>query len=65
MRLLRGLNGAPRKTSMGPLEGPHKREKVKQFLTRDLRVHEVGPYLVATRSGKSALMGPLEGRMGS
>jgi hypothetical protein len=32
---------------MGPLEGPHKREKVKQYLTRDLRGHEVGPYLVA------------------
>jgi hypothetical protein len=61
MGLLMGLNGAPRRTSMGPLEGPHKREKVKQDLTRDLRGHEVGHYLVARRSGKSALMGPLEG----
>jgi hypothetical protein len=25
---------------MGFLEGPHKREKVKQYLTRDLRGHE-------------------------
>jgi hypothetical protein len=64
MGLLRGLNGAPRRTSMGPLEGPHKREKVKQYLTRDLRGHEMGPYLVARRSGKSALMGPLEGPIG-
>jgi hypothetical protein len=48
---------------MGPLEGPHKREKVKQYLTRELRGHEVGPYLVARRSGKNALMGPLEGPM--
>jgi hypothetical protein len=61
MGLLRGLNGAARRTSIGPLEGLHKREKVKQYLTRDLRGHEVGPYLVARRSGKSALMGPLEG----
>jgi hypothetical protein len=50
MGLLRGLNGAHRKTSMGPLEGPHKREKVKQYLTSDLRGHEVGPSLVARRS---------------
>jgi hypothetical protein len=50
---------------MGPLEGPHKREKVKQYLTRDLRGHEVGLYLVARSSGKSALMGPLEGPMGA
>jgi hypothetical protein len=49
---------------MGPLEGPHKREKVKQYLTRDLRGHEVEPYLVARRAGKSALMGPLEGPIG-
>jgi hypothetical protein len=42
---------------MGPLEGPHKREKVKQYLTRDLR----GPYLVARRAGKSALDGPIGG----
>jgi hypothetical protein len=46
---------------MGPLKGPNKREKVKQYLTRDLRGHEVGPYLVARRAGKSALMGALEG----
>jgi hypothetical protein len=39
-------------------------EKVKQYLTRDLRGHEVGPYLVARRSRKSALMGPLEGPIG-
>jgi hypothetical protein len=39
MGLLRGLNGAPKRTSMGPLEGPHKREKVKQYLTRELRGH--------------------------
>jgi hypothetical protein len=65
MGLLRGLNGTPRRTSLGPLEGPHKREKVKQYLTRDLREHEVGPYLIARRSGKSALMGPLEGPMGA
>jgi hypothetical protein len=45
---------------MGLLEGPHKREKVKQYLTKDLRGHEVGPYLVARRAGKSALMWPLE-----
>jgi hypothetical protein len=64
MGLLRGLNGAPRRTSMGPLEGPHKREEVKQYLTRDLSGHEVGPYLVARRSEKSALMGPLEGPNG-
>jgi hypothetical protein len=63
MGLLRCLNGAPR-TSIGPLEEPHEREKVKQYLTRDLRGHEVGPYLVARRSGKSALMGPLEGPIG-
>jgi hypothetical protein len=49
---------------MGTLEGPHKREKVKQYLTRDLREHEVGPYLVARRAGKSALMGPFEGPIG-
>jgi hypothetical protein len=49
---------------MGPLEGPHKSEKVKLYLTRDLRGHEVGPYLVARRAGKSALMGPLEGPIG-
>jgi hypothetical protein len=49
---------------MGPLEGLHKREKVKQYLTRDLRGHEVGPYLVARRARKSALMGPLEGPIG-
>jgi hypothetical protein len=48
----------------GPLEGPHKREKVKQYLTRDLRGHEVGPYLIARRAGKSALMGLLEGPIG-
>jgi hypothetical protein len=42
MGLLRRLNGAPR-TSMGRLEGPHKREKVKRYLTRDLRRHEVAP----------------------
>jgi hypothetical protein len=46
---------------MGPLEGPYKREKLKQYLTRDLREHEVGPYLVARRAGKSAAMRPLEG----
>jgi hypothetical protein len=62
--LLRGLNGAPRRTSIGPLEGPHKRETVKKYLTRDLRGYEVGPYLVAKRSGKSALMGTLEGPIG-
>jgi hypothetical protein len=50
---------------MGPLEGPHKREKVYQYLTRDLRGHEVGPYLVARRSGKSALMGPIGGLKGT
>jgi hypothetical protein len=49
---------------MGPQEGLHKREKVKQYLTRDLRGHEVGPYLIARKSGKSALMGPLEGPIG-
>jgi hypothetical protein len=49
---------------MGPLEGTHKREKVKQYLTRDLRGHEVGPYQVARRSGKSALMGSLEDPIG-
>jgi hypothetical protein len=49
---------------MGPLEGPHKMEKVKKYLTRDLRGHEAGPYLVARRAGKSALMGPLEGPIG-
>jgi hypothetical protein len=47
MGLLRGLNGAPKRTSMGPLEGPHKKKKVKQYLTRDLRGHEVAPYLGA------------------
>jgi hypothetical protein len=46
--------------SMGPLEGPHKGEKVKLYLTRDLRGHEMGPYLVAKRSGKSGLMGTLK-----
>jgi hypothetical protein len=51
-----------KRTSIGPLEGPHKSEKVKQYLTRDLRGHEVGPYLVAR---KSALMGPLEGLIAS
>jgi hypothetical protein len=45
---------------MGPLEGG----KVKQYLTRDLRGHEVGPYLVARRAGISALMEPLEGPIG-
>jgi hypothetical protein len=49
---------------MGPLEGSHKREKVKQYLIKDLRGHEVGSYLVARRAGKSALMGPLEGPIG-
>jgi hypothetical protein len=33
-------------------------------LTRDLRGNEVGPYLVSRRTGKSALMGPLEGPIG-
>jgi hypothetical protein len=47
---------------MGPLEGPHKREKIKQYLTRDFRGHEVGPY--ARRAGKNALMEPLEGLIG-
>jgi hypothetical protein len=64
MGLLRGLNVAPRRTSMVPLEGPHKREKVKQYLSRDLRGHEVGSYLVARRSVKSALIRPLEGPIG-
>jgi hypothetical protein len=49
---------------MGPLEGLHKREKVKQYLNRDPKGHEVGTYLVASRAGKSALMGPLEGPTG-
>jgi hypothetical protein len=49
---------------MGPLEGSHKREKVKQYLIKDLRGHEVGSYLVARRAGKSALMGPLESPIG-
>jgi hypothetical protein len=49
---------------MGPREGPHKREKVKQYLIRDLRGHEVEPYLVARRAGKNALMGPLESPIG-
>jgi hypothetical protein len=49
---------------MGTLEEPHKREKLRQYLTRDLRGHEVGPYLVARRSGKSALMGLLKGPIG-
>jgi hypothetical protein len=49
---------------MGPLEGPHKSEKVKLYLTRDLKGHELRPYLVARRAGKSALMGPLEGPIG-
>jgi hypothetical protein len=43
---------------MGPLEGPYKREEVEQYLTRDLRGLEVGPYLVAKKSRKSALMRP-------
>jgi hypothetical protein len=60
MGLLRGLYGVPRRTSMGPLERLKKREKVKQYPTRDLRGHEVGPYLVARRSRKIALMRPLE-----
>jgi hypothetical protein len=47
MGLLKGLNGAPRRTLMGPLEGPYKREKVKQYLTKNLRGHEVEPYLRA------------------
>jgi hypothetical protein len=50
---------------MGPLERPYKREKIKQYLTKDLRGHEVGPYLVARRSRKSALMGSLEGPLGA
>jgi hypothetical protein len=50
---------------MGPLEEPHKRKKVKHYLTRDLGGHAVGPYLVASRSEKSALMGPLEGPIGA
>jgi hypothetical protein len=50
---------------MGPLEGPYKSEKVKLYLTRGLRGHEVGPYLVARRAGKRALMGPLKGPIGS
>jgi hypothetical protein len=49
---------------MGPLEGTQKREKVKLYLTRNFRRHEVGPYLVVRRAGKSALMGPLEGPIG-
>jgi hypothetical protein len=49
---------------MGPLEGPHKREKVKQYLTRDFRGHKVGPYLVSRRAVKSALLGPLESPIG-
>jgi hypothetical protein len=49
---------------MGSLEGTHKGEKVKQYLTRDLRRHKVGSYLVARRFGKSALMRPLEGPIG-
>jgi hypothetical protein len=49
---------------MGPPEGPHKREKVKQYLIRDLKGHEVGPYLVARRAEKRALMEPLEGSIG-
>jgi hypothetical protein len=57
-------DGAPRRTSMGFLQGPHKREKVKQYLTRDFRGYEVGPYLAARRSGKNAYMGPLEGPIG-
>jgi hypothetical protein len=47
MGLLRGFNRAPKKTSMGPLEGLQKRKKVKQYLTRDLRGHEVGPTWLA------------------
>jgi hypothetical protein len=49
---------------MGPLERPHKRKKVKKYLTRDLKGHEVGTYLVARSAGKIALMGPLEGPIG-
>jgi hypothetical protein len=49
---------------MGPLEGPHKSEKVKLYLTKDFRGHEVEPYLVARRARKSALMGPLKGPIG-
>jgi hypothetical protein len=45
---------------MRPLEGPHKREKVKQHLTRDLGGHEVGSYLFARRTGKR-LEGPIGG----
>jgi hypothetical protein len=60
----KGPQWAPGRTSMGTLEGPHEREKVKQYLTRDLRGHEVGPNLVARRSRKSALMGPLKGPIG-
>jgi hypothetical protein len=41
--------------------GPHKREKVKQYLTRNLRGHKVGPYLLAG----DLKMGPLEGHMGA
>jgi hypothetical protein len=47
MGLLKGLDGAPRRTSMGPLEGPNKREKVKQYLTRDLRGMKWGPTRLA------------------
>ena len=50
---------------MGLVGGPHKREKVKQYLTRDLRGYEVGPYLVARRGGKSALKGPLGDLIGA
>jgi hypothetical protein len=42
---------------MGPLGWPHKREKIKQNLTKD---PEMGPYLVARKARRSALMGPLE-----
>jgi hypothetical protein len=42
MGLLKGLNGAPR-TSMGSLEGPQERQKVKQYLARDLRGMKWGP----------------------
>jgi hypothetical protein len=47
MGILKGLNRTHRRTSMGPLEGPHKREKVKQYPTRDFTVSEIkSSYLV-------------------
>jgi hypothetical protein len=55
---LRGLNGAPRSASMGPLGGLHKKEKVKLNLARDT---EVGPYLVSRTARKSAQLGALTG----